>query len=66
MNADGKKTDAVIEADLEQMEEEELRRFSGILRRDYRQGMEEQKKDKNRLELLLNAYIKMAWIVLVL
>lgn len=52
------KEELVWEEDFSQMEEEELRRFSGILRRDYRQGMEEQKKDKNRLELLLNALLR--------
>lgn len=52
------KEELVWEEDFAQMEEEELRRFSGILRRDYRQGMEEQKKDKSRLELLLNALLR--------
>ena len=48
----------VWEEDFSQMEEEELRKFTGIMRRDYRQEMENLKKEKNRLEHILHALLR--------
>lgn len=48
----------VWEEDFSQMEEEELRKFTGIMRRDYRQETENLKKEKNRLEHILHALLR--------
>ena len=46
------------EEDFLQMEEEALRKYAGILRRDYRQETEERKRERGRLESQLNALLR--------
>lgn len=46
------------EEDFLQMPEEELRKFAGILKRDYRNGVEECKREKSRLEAQLNTLLR--------
>lgn len=48
----------VWEEDIEQMDARSLREFAGIIRRDYRQETEEQKRKKDKLEAHLNMLIR--------
>ncbi len=46
------------EEDFLQMDEETLRKFAGVMRRDYREGVDERKKDKDRLEHQLHSLLR--------
>lgn len=48
----------VWEEDIEQMDARSLREFAGIIRRDYRQETEEQKRRKDKLKAHLNMLIR--------
>lgn len=48
----------VWEEDFLLMEEETLRKFAGMMRRDYRQTMENRKREKERLETLLHSLLR--------
>lgn len=48
----------VWDADIEQMDAKSLRDFSGMIRRDYRNEIEEQKRKKDKLEAHLNMLVR--------
>lgn len=48
----------VWEEEFLKMEEEALRKFAGVMRRDYREDMENQKREKGRLEQQLHSLLR--------
>lgn len=52
------KNTVVWDEKIEEMDEKHLRDFSGIIRRDYRQIRDEQKRKKDGLEAILNAMLR--------